>query len=1022
MRRYLLPVALLAAAAGVLLVAAAGQAGGRSSTSLYIVQFAGKPLATYTGGVRGFHATKPARGARINTHTANAKSYRNYLTNRQHTVLSRSGVASRPVYRFTTVLNGVVLKMTAQQASKLRGTPGVAMVEKNRIFTIQTSSGNKPDASPAHPGPHGHPDSGPQPPTPAFLGLTGHDGVWQKQFHGDKKAGAGVIVGDIDTGFWPENPSFAAFKGKGPAAKLIKKKFHGTCDTSGEDPVSCNNKVIGARYFDAAGLSTVNPGEFTSPRDYDGHGSHTASTAAGDPVQATINGSDAGPLEGMAPAARLSIYKVLYENAANTQASGSGADIDAAVEDAVNDGVDVINFSIGDNVDTFGSDELAFLNAAAAGVFVSAAAGNAGPGASTVDNAMPWETTDAAGTFDESFPMTVTLGNGSTYPGVGRGSGVGSSPLIDSVNAGVSGANATNVELCFSTASNGGTPALDPAKVAGKIVLCKRGINARVDKSLAVQEAGGVGMILYNANDAQEFDADFHFVPTDHINNTNGLAIKTYITSAGSSATASLTPTAGAPTPEAPVVAGFSSRGPSLFSGGDLGKPDILAPGVDMVAAVSPENHAGNLWDSESGTSMATPHIAGIAALLISKHPDWTPMEVKSAMMTTANPLDNQGNPIQGASGNANPFDMGSGQVTPGPAFDPGLVYNSGIVDWLEYSCGVGVHLFNSNGDICNQVPAIKANQLNYPSIAAGALPGTQTITRTVTNVGGDSDYTAHVTAPAGYSVQVSPSSFKIKHDKSVTYTVTITRTTAPLNAYQFGQLVWTDQHHHSVRSPISIQGVALSAPSTASGTGATGSTSVPLTAGYNGTLNTSVTGLAKSTVTPATLDDAVAFDPNNPAASSSTERVDVTIPSGTALARFATYSDDYPAGTDVDVFVYQNVSGVLHLVGQSAGGSATETVTFRNPPGGANLVMFENAFDTGSASTITAMPNVYLVPNSDAGNLTATPASQSVTLGNPVSVTLNWSGLASGRWLGMLTYDDGTNTIGQTTVSIDNH
>jgi hypothetical protein len=194
------------------------------------------------------------------------------------------------------------------------------------------------------------------------------------------------------------------------------------------------------------------------------------------------------------------------------------------------------------------------------------------------------------------------------------------------------------------------------------------------------------------------------------------------------------------------------------------------------------------------------------------------------------------------------------------------------------------------------------------------------------------------------------------------------------------------------------------------------------LTAGYNGTLNTSVTGLAKSTVTQATLDDAVPFDPSNPAASTSTKEVDVTIPAGTALARFATYAEDYPAGTDVDVFVYQNVSGVLHLVGQSAGGSATETVTFRNPPAGANLVMFENAFDTGSAPTITAMPNVFLVPNSDAGNLTATPASQAVTLGNPASVTLNWSGLASGRYLGIVNYNDGTSTIGSTLVSVDNH
>jgi subtilisin family serine protease len=1034
MRRFLLPVALLIAATGVLLVAAAGQAGGRSSTSLYIVQFDGKPLATYAGGVKSFHATRPVRGERINTRTANARRYRHYLTNRQHTVLSRSGIvfASKPVYRFTSVLNGVVLKMTTKQASTLRGTRGVAMVEKNRIFTIKTSNGNEPTTSTAllaPPGPSG-PDSGPQPPTNRFLGLTGQDGVWHKQFGTATQAGAGVIIGDLDTGFWPENPSFAAFPDDGPKAGLIKQKFHGTCDTTGEDPVSCNNKVIGARYFDAAGLSHANPGEFTSPRDYDGHGSHTASTAAGQPVEATINGSDAGPLEGMAPGARLSIYKVLYENAANTQSSGSGADIDAAVEAAVNDGVDVINFSIGDSVDTFGSDEFAFLNAAAAGVFVSAAAGNAGPGASTIDNAMPWETTDAAGTYDENFPMRVTLGNGATYDGIGRGAGVGTSPLVDSVSAGLSGANATAVQLCFST-EWAGSAVLDPAKVAGKIVLCKRGTNDRIDKSRAVKEAGGVGMILYNASDGQTKVADFHFVPTAHINNTDGLAIESYITSAGSSATASLSPVVGAPTPEAPQVADFSSRGPSLFNGGDLGKPDIMAPGVDMVAAVSPENHSGNLWDSESGTSMATPHITGIAALLIAKHPDWTPMEIKSAMMTTANPLDNMGNPIQAqATGTATPFDMGSGQVNPAPAFDPGLVYNSGVIDWIQYSCGRGVHLFSGNTDLCTVFPAIPANQLNYPSIAAGALPGTQTITRTVTDAaqtGNTPDhYAVQVTSPAGYNVTVSPSQFNIKPGQSVTYTVTITRTTAPLNAYRFGQLVWTDGtgpgHGHMVRSPISIQGVALSAPSAVSGTGATGSTSVPLTAGYNGTLNTTVRGMAKSTVTsiPLVQDSAHPFNSSAPATSDATGRVDTVIPAGTTVARFSTFADDYAPGTDVDIYVYRVSGSSLLLRGSSTGGTASETVTINGPLVGATYVVFVNVFDAGGeGNALTVKPNVFLVPGSDSGNLTVTPASQSVTLGNPANVTLNWSGLASGRWLGILDYNDGTNAIGSTTVSV---
>jgi hypothetical protein len=359
---------------------------------------------------------------------------------------------------------------------------------------------------------------------------------------------------------------------------------------------------------------------------------------------------------------------------------------------------------------------------------------------------------------------------------------------------------------------------------------------------------------------------------------------------------------------------------------------------------------------------------------------------------------------------------MGSGEVTPGPAFDPGLVYDSGIVGWLQYGCGVGIDL-----GYCDQVGAIPANQLNYPSIAAGALPGTQTITRTVTSVDTKPDsYEVKVTAPAGYKVKASPDHFTIQPGQKVSYSVSITRTTAPLNAYAFGQLVWKDQRGHSVRSPISIQGVALAAPSEVTGSGATGSQALSVKSGYNGTLSTSVQGLAQSTVAPETLDDAVAFNPNAPAASSSTERVDTVIPAGTAVARFATYAEDYPAGTDVDVFVYRIVSGTLRFVAQSAGGSATEAVTIRNPIAGATYVMFENAFAVPGPS-IDAMPNVFLVPNSAAGNLTATPTSQSVTLGNPATVTLSWSGLAAGRYLGVVNFSDGTNAIGSTLVAVNN-
>ena len=185
--------------------------------------------------------------------------------------------------------------------------------------------------------------------------------------------------------------------------------------------------------------------------------------------------------------------------------------------------------------------------------------------------------------------------------------------------------------LCYGAGDNGGVAVLDPAKVAGKIVVCDRGVTARVGKSLAVMEAGGVGMILLNPSN-NSLNADFHSVPTVHLQNTSRAAVKAYAATPGASATiskASIVLTA-----PAPFTASFSSRGPLLASG-DLLKPDLIAPGQDILAAVSPMT-TGAYFDLYSGTSMSSPHVAGLAALLRDVHPDWSPMMIKSALMTTA--------------------------------------------------------------------------------------------------------------------------------------------------------------------------------------------------------------------------------------------------------------------------------------------------------------------------------------------------------------------------------------------------
>ena len=476
------------------------------------------------------------------------------------------------------------------------------------------------------------------------------------------------------------------------------------------------------------------PWDFLSPRDYNGHGSHTTSTAGGNNgVQATGDAASLGKISGMAPRARLAMYKVCWEEV-GSDGGCSSADSVAAIDQAVEDGVDVINFSIsGSRTNFLDPVEVSFLFAADAGVFVATSAGNEGPGASTVAHPSPWVTSTAAATHSRGGVGTVTFGNGTSQSGQSLAATAVSGPFVNAENAGKAGANATEVRLCFL-----GT--LDPAKVAGKIVLCDRGVNARIDKSLEVRNTGGIGMVMINTS-ANSVNADLHFVPSIHIDHTNYTTIKAYANTPGATAAISKgTPTNDLP---APFIAAFSSRGPILAGDGDILKPDIAAPGQDVLAAVAPPGNHGRLFDMLSGTSMASPHIAGLGALLTQLHPDWSPAAQKSALMTTAYSFP------------GNQFDWGAGHVDASKAGDAGLVYDAGFGDWLAFLRGQG--LVGGPG-------GIDASDLNQASIAIGQLAGKQTITRRVTSVGGSSEtYTASFTDLTGVTAVASPSTL---HDR----------------------------------------------------------------------------------------------------------------------------------------------------------------------------------------------------------------------------------------------------------------
>ncbi|WP_238161775.1 S8 family serine peptidase [Kribbella antibiotica] len=953
-----------------------------SATGSYIVQLDDAPVAEYDGDIAGLPSTRVDGGGKLVKTDAPVTSYVQHLSRERDEVLKATPDAKK-LYDYNYTYSGFSAEMSYDDAVKLAKSSGVKSVEPSGMQHQDTVD------------------------TPRFLGLSGKGGTWQ-QVGGIDKAGDGVIIGVIDGGFTPERPSFAPIKTTKKSDALVAKKWKGICQAGEEAPlVTCNNKVIGARYFNKGIGTRPIPEEFTSPRDFGGHGTHTASTAAGNyGVDMTVLGRDYGKGSGMAPHARLAIYKALWSVDAAGGGSGTDADIIAAIDTAVADGVDVINYSIsGTGATYFNTTGMAFMRAAKAGVFVAVSAGNTGPGVSTVGKTYPWVTTVANGTHDRDIQTTVTLGDGSKFTGAGIGSGTPSSPVVLAKDAGLPGANPANLVLC-----QAGT--LDPAKATGKIVVCDRGGNARVDKSAQVKAVGGIGMILVNIVPGT-LDADLHTVPSVHLDDKATPTVKAYV-----SGTANPTATISAGTPVkvvAPKVAASSSRGPSLAGNGDLLKPDIMAPGTNVLAATSAFGAAGGEYAFFSGTSMSTPHVAGIAAILKSKHPDWSPMAIKSALATTATTKDSAGQPIQNDSGTpATPFGYGAGMVQPKKVLDPGLVYDSTYADWAKFVCASGevptTHELCAGGKI-------DPSDLNYPTIAVGDLAGKQTITRTVKSVSKLPEvYFPKVTGATGLKVTVSPKVLIALPGKSVTYKVTIENAGAPLEQYSFGTLTWKSAFH-AVSSTLAVKPLTVKAPVQVKGTGVSGSAPVSVTAGYTGTLNTTAVGLTAATVTDAVVKKAggVSFPATNPQANDHVAKFTVAIPAGTKYARFSTFDADYPAATDVDVYVYK--SGTTAVLANSGGGSSEEEANLVAPAAGSYDVYID--FFAGADNT-TVKLNHWALTTAE-GNLTVAPASQPVTTAAQSTVTATWTGLTAGtRYLGQLSFTDGGAGTGSTVLRVD--
>ncbi|HEX8406191.1 MAG TPA: S8 family serine peptidase [Duganella sp.] len=1181
----------------------------------YIVQLTDKPVATYTGQVTGLAATMPAQGQRLDVDAADVQAYMSYLDTKQSAVINTVN-AAEITHKYDVVFNGFAAMLTDDEVRALKKNSGVAAITADSIMEVDTSY------------------------TPAFLGLDQPGGLWE-QLGGKGLSGENIVVGILDGGIWPENPSYAdrvdgdgnpSHSGSTVVYDAPPASWKGSCDLGeGFGANNCNNKLIGARYFKQPALQ-LHWTEFLSARDSvagtegrGGHGSHTSSTAAGNAgVTVLTDGINLGKVSGMAPRARIAAYKVCWTDAATGKNGCATANSVAAINQAVKDGVNVINFSIGSSAGggSFAeATEQAFLGATAAGVFVATSAGNQGPGATApapVGHISPWLASVGNSTHNRLYLADAVTGSGVALTGASSNANTPTAPLVLAKDAGLPGADVTQLNRCYG-ATDAVPALLDPAKVAGKIVVCDRGGNVLVNKSGNAKVAGAVGVIIANVEgSATTVVNQAHTISTVHIAKEKTAILKSYIAANPATAVASLgnlrasfdpsirapvmnatssrgpnvananilkpdmtapgtdilaavtgsgvaltgassnanTPTAplvlakdaglpgadvtqlnrcygatdavpalldpakvagkivvcdrggnvlvntsgnakvaGAvgviianiegsattvvnqahtistvhiakektailksyiaanpaaavaslvnlrasfdPSIRAPVMNASSSRGPNVANANIL-KPDMTAPGTDILAAVTADLSrtqrdavaAGapapvSDWAFYTGTSMASPHVAGVAALLKQLHPTWTPAAIKSALMTTATDTLSDGLTTKVAwdstATNAGtlPWGQGAGHIAPNSAANPGLVYDIAPNDYARFLCGQG--LIYTSAQCTALGGSLAAYNLNLASLTAGNVLGSLTMTRTVTNVGpATATYNATASLP-GFAVTVQPSTLVLAAGAKASFTVKLTRTSAPLDTWAYGVLNWTDGSHN-VRSPLTARGSGLSAPASVVSEAASGSKVVTVGTGFAGAMSAVKGGLL-----PATRESRAIGTANTNLSNTALCQAGnatgvslhpVTIPAGTLLARFSLFDADTTgaaAGTsDLDLVLMRGNTAVA----SSGSDTSNESVQVVAPAAGDYSVCVIGFSPAGGQATYAL--SSWVVQPSTAGNFKVNMPS-SATVGGTATVGMSWSGLAVGkRHLGAVNYLVGGVKQGMTVVEVD--
>ncbi|NCF24268.1 MAG: S8 family serine peptidase [Gammaproteobacteria bacterium] len=1012
---------------------------------VYIVQLRTPSAAEYYSALRKSTAAvsvrKPPR-VRFDKASAAIEIYAEKLRAEQEGLLTLAAPDAQKLYSYRYGFNGFAAMMTATQAHKLENMPQVLHVWEDEIRPMATNF------------------------SPNFLELFDADGGLRgpKGLDGD-----GIVIGFIDSGIYPEHPALAdtqeadrpslcrstwaevSFLGRWLCRRFDKREdklvyeppedWNGICETGESfDEIHCNNKLIGARYF-IAGAENSGPldaGEIRSARDVDGHGTHTATTAAGNRVQSSIFGTLIGNVEGIAPRARVAVYKACWLRPGDTRASCNTSDLANAIDTAVADGVDIINYSVGSSMlQITAPDDIALMNATKAGVLAVVAAGNEGPNLGTIGSPAggPWAITVGASTRDgdtsveamqinepPSIAGKYAVKEANFTPPL-RDSDPIEAPLILVDDGDDASGTGTTADAC--------EPLINVTDISDNIAFVERGGCNFDVKIQNAGDAGAVAAVVYSiAGDpiVMNGNAAIVDIPAVMIGQADGNLIVAEI-EAGNDITAVLEKSLLLTEPETGnVMATFSARGPGPVR--DIVKPDVSAPGVNILAGFTPET-ANSMPDETfaylSGTSMSTPHVAGAAALLMQAHPEWGPSTVKSALMTSAR----QDLVQPDGESAANPFDYGAGHIVPNGALNPGLVYDVSDDEFDAFACGTESPAVAESR--CDELEgagvSFAAEDLNQPSIGLARLANEQTISRRVTNVSEESQtFVASVSAPPGIRVAVVPSSLSLGPGQTATFDVSLTYESGPLDLWRFGSLTWTS-NDHTVNSTIAVNPVSLTAPAEVTSFGGSGSITFPVEFGYTGAYEPGVHGLRR----PLVINGFVDNDPTKTFTFRSGSGVTphlVEVPADQLYLRISLFDALTDGDDDLDLYLYYQPGACNPLdfrgtrITESGGPTSEEQVNVFRPAAGCYGALV-HGYETDEISGGPGANYVMLAwafgIADDQGNMTAS-GPPLVNTGSTEIITVNWANLLSDTiYLGGISHNTPQGLVGLTLITIGN-